>query len=298
MSEIKIETKQELHPNNLHRSKYNLKDLVKHAPSLRNHIIKTPKGDTSINFFNPQAVVALNKALLSKHYGVKNWSIPQNFLCPPVPGRSDYLHHLADLIPSKGQKNPVNCLDIGTGAGCIFPILGHSLFNWSFVGSEIDQSAINSCKVILKNNPQFKDKIFIRKQNEAKNTLNGILRKEDYFDLVICNPPFHSSAKEAEQATKKKLRNLRKKNQVEMILNFGGQAKELWCEGGEYAFVKKLILESKANTESLNWISSMISKKTTLDHMFKELEKLSAKEIKVIPMKTGNKISRILCWRF
>jgi 23S rRNA (adenine1618-N6)-methyltransferase len=37
-------------------------------------------------------------------------------------------------------------LDIGTGASCIYPILGQTVYQWHFVASDIDPISINTAK--------------------------------------------------------------------------------------------------------------------------------------------------------
>lgn len=68
--------------------------------------------------------------------------IPDGQLCPTVPNRSNYIHWIEDLLCSEvikkinsGEDNKVRGFDIGTGANCIYPLLGASLLGWSFVGS-------------------------------------------------------------------------------------------------------------------------------------------------------------------
>ena len=87
-----------LHPRNRHNGRYDLATLCQVTPELTQFLTLTPGGEQSVDFANPQAVKALNKALLAHYYAVANWDIPEGFLCPPVPGRADYIHHLADLL--------------------------------------------------------------------------------------------------------------------------------------------------------------------------------------------------------
>lgn len=67
--------------------------------------------------------------------------IPDGQLCPTVPNRSNYIHWLEDLLSSDiiAKKNSdsgcVRGFDIGTGANCIYPLLGASLLGWRFVGT-------------------------------------------------------------------------------------------------------------------------------------------------------------------
>lgn len=66
--------------------------------------------------------------------------IPDGQLCPTVPNRSNYIHWIEDLlasnvIPATLADGDVKGFDIGTGANCIYPLLGASLLGWKFVGS-------------------------------------------------------------------------------------------------------------------------------------------------------------------
>jgi 23S rRNA (adenine1618-N6)-methyltransferase len=35
--------------------------------------------------------------LLISYYDIQKWDIP-HYLCPPIPGRADYIHYIADLL--------------------------------------------------------------------------------------------------------------------------------------------------------------------------------------------------------
>ncbi|MDF1667800.1 MAG: RlmF-related methyltransferase [Planctomycetota bacterium] len=133
-----------LHPRNPHSS-YNFDQLAKSHPPLRDHI-QIKYDHQTIDFSDTAAVRALNTALLKKHYDVQFWSIPENYLCPGIPGRANYIHFLADLLGElKGGKVPlgrsVRALDVGTGANVAYPIIGIKEYRWQFVGSEIDKDA-------------------------------------------------------------------------------------------------------------------------------------------------------------
>ncbi|MBI9098576.1 MAG: RlmF-related methyltransferase, partial [Spirochaetaceae bacterium] len=110
-----------LHERNIHRDRYDLDALIKVLPELQEYTIKNPSGEKTIDFSDPKAVLSLNKALLKKYYNVENWMIPKGYLCPPIPGRADYIHYAADLLGEmnngdvpRGKR--VNVLDVGTGA--------------------------------------------------------------------------------------------------------------------------------------------------------------------------------------
>lgn len=56
-----------LHPRNQHRTGYDFGVLVQAHQTLSQYVRPNAYGDDSIDFANPQAVKALNQALL-KHY--------------------------------------------------------------------------------------------------------------------------------------------------------------------------------------------------------------------------------------
>src|SRR3989344_1564315 len=244
-----------MHPRNRHQDRYQLKQLSLTSPGLLPFVTINKYGDETIDFANPQAVKALNQALLKFFYDIKYWDIPDHNLCPPIPGRADYIHSAADLF---AQKEHLRVLDIGTGANCIYPLIGHKEYHWQFVGADIDkQSLINANKIISKN--ELTSFIELRHQPDAKSTLRNIIRPNEFFDLVICNPPFHESLEEAASGSKRKWKNLGKSS-TKSLLNFGGKGAELWCPGGEKAFILNLIQESSEYYNQVNWFTCLVSK--------------------------------------
>jgi 23S rRNA (adenine1618-N6)-methyltransferase len=295
--------KDKLHPRNKHRERYDFKQLISSCADLKPFVALNKYGDESIDFFNSQSVKALNKALLIHFYGIQYWDIPDGYLCPPIPGRADYIHHIADVLGKlNGGKIPegptMKVLDIGVGANCIYPIIGTKEYGWSFVGSEIDSIAADSANSIINKNEGLSGVIDIRLQKNTKEIFNGIITANEHFDLTLCNPPFHASLAEAKSGTLRKLKNLKQKKVSTPVLNFGGQTTELWCDGGESQFVSNMIQESEKFTHQCLWFSTLISKESNLKHVYFELRKVKATEVKTIEMGQGNKISRIVAWTF
>lgn len=295
--------KSRLHKRNKHRGRYDFKALIKTSPELKQFVALNKYGDESVDFFNPKAVKALNKALLQHYYDIDYWDIPEGYLCPPIPGRADYIHHLAELFSNVNYgKIPtgkhIKGLDIGVGANCIYPIIGNKEYGWSFVGSDIDSVSIESANKILEENKPLKNSVELRLQENPKDVFYHLIDEDDRFDFTICNPPFHASLEEAQEGSKRKLSNLTHKKVDNPTLNFGGKSNELWCEGGEERFVKEMIRESKRFSKNCLWFSTLVSKKKTLTSTFKVLEKIGAVETRNIPMGQGNKTSRIIAWTF
>lgn len=295
--------KARIHPRSQHRGRYDLEVLKRKHPPLAKHVAQNIHGNESIDFADPEAVKALNAALLLHHYDLTYWDIPEGYLCPPVPGRADYIHHIADVLcGSNFGRMPtgpgIRCIDIGTGANCIYPIIGSHEYGWSFIGTDIDQNAINSARKITDQNPRLKGKIELRLQKEPKDIFYGVLRKEERVDLSICNPPFHASAEAATEAALRKVNNLNTRKTEKPVLNFGGKSTELWTEGGERRFIRDMVRESKKFSESCFWFSTLVSKEVNLKGAREALNAVRALNIKVIPMGQGNKSSRIIAWTF
>jgi 23S rRNA (adenine1618-N6)-methyltransferase len=295
--------KSKLHPRNRYRQDYNFEILKKVQPDLEPYILTNKYRNKTIDFFKPNAVKMLNNALLKQHYAIEYWDFPSNYLCPPIPGRLDYIHYVSDLLASSNKGsipkgNNVRCLDIGVGANCIYPILGVMEYDWHFVASEVDKRSYASAQKIIDLNSKLKNKVELRLQTNSIDIFKGIIYPKEKIDLTICNPPFHSSAKEAEWSSKRKLKNLKKKKGEGLVLNFGGKSNELWYDGGEEKFLSQMIIQSKMFANNVLWFTSLISKESSLKAVYKKLKEMGVKDVKTIPMATGNKKSRIVAWTF
>ncbi|MDY8136166.1 23S rRNA (adenine(1618)-N(6))-methyltransferase RlmF [Aquimarina sp. 2201CG5-10] len=283
-----------MHPRNIHNSLYDFKALIASHPELSNYIIVNSYKNQSIDYSNPDAVLHLNKAILKHHYHLSDWNIPKDYLCPPIPGRADYIHHIADLLQENETKEKIRGLDIGVGANCIYPILGTQIYNWKMVGADINTIAVESAKKNILATPKLSDTLEIRHQKDPSHIFEGIIKPGEYYDFSICNPPFHPSKEAATKGTLRKIKNL---NNQSDRLNFGGQANELWCNGGEALFVKRMIKQSTSFKTQVGWFTSLISKKENLPKLYKQLNKLNAIH-KTIEMEQGNKRSRFIAWKF
>ena len=279
-----------LHPKNNFKNGYNFDELIIKNPELKQFVAKNEFGTVTIDFSNPEAVRELNKALICSLDKISNWNFPKENLCPPIPGRLDYIHYLADLLSLKGEAK---ILDIGTGATCIYPLLGASVFDWSFVATDIDLDSLDVAQDIIDDN-NLTEKIELRQQFKEENILKGIIVDGDSFTAVMCNPPFYKSAEEAQGANGRKSKNLGNN----AIRNFAGNNNELWYIGGEKAFLHNYLYESSLYKTSSKWFTSLVSKKENVKSLEKSSKKLGALEFKVIPMRQGNKVTRIVAWRF
>ncbi|MGY5797834.1 23S rRNA (adenine(1618)-N(6))-methyltransferase RlmF [Rheinheimera faecalis] len=287
-----------LHPRNKHHQPYDFAALCAAVPALTVFVRDNGYGLLSIDFANPAAVKTLNQALLKHMYSVEHWQLPDGFLCPAVPGRVDYLHYLADLLALLNKNkvptgSKVQLLDTGCGANLIYPLLAQAEYGWKVTASELDQDAVAAAQLLIEQN-QLQHKIALRQQHKSAHIFHGIIQPDDLFDLTLCNPPFHSSAEQALAGSERKARNLGQKSTE---LNFAGRSHELWCDGGEAAFIRLMIEESQSYAQQVLWFSSLVSKQENVPALQQQLNKLGAQH-QLLDMQQGNKQSRILAWSF
>lgn len=297
-------TKGQLHPRNRHQGRYDFPQLIQGSPELASFVITNPYGKESIDFADPEAVKVFNRALLRQFYGIRHWDIPPGYLCPPIPGRADYLHGLADLLAADNggvipRGKGLQALDIGVGANCIYPLIGHQEYGWHFTGADIDPTALDSALAIVGSN-QLASAIDLRRQAAPKQIFKGLIAPGERFDLTLCNPPFHSSLDEATRGSRRKWKNLGKQAPERKlpVLNFGGQGAELWCEGGESAFLQRMVDESRQFRDQVLWFSSLVSKGGNVPGMEARLRRSDAVEIRTVEMAQGQKQSRFVAWTF
>jgi 23S rRNA (adenine1618-N6)-methyltransferase len=292
-----------IHPRNRNSDRYDFPLLIRQYPDLGQFVFINKYGIETIDFANPAAVRMLNKVLLHHYYDIRFWELPPDHLCPPIPGRADYVHYLADLLAmecsgSIPQGPQISVLDIGVGASCIYPLLGNAEYGWRFVGADIDPSALISAQRILDGNSIAADRIELRAQASTEHFFHGIIKPGEQYDLSLCNPPFNESAGQAIAGTKRKWKNLGIKKEFQESLNFGGRHHELVYPGGEINFVQEMARESITFAQQVAWFTSLISKQSNIPILHKELKRLSAVEIRIIDMAQGQKKSRFIAWTF
>jgi len=282
-----------MHPNNKHNIPYDFERLIQANSELKPFVFTNNFETKTINFSLAEAVYQLNKAILISDYGLTDYQLPKGYLCPPIPGRADYLHHLNDLIIP--ETKPIKGLDIGVGANAIYPILGAKLYQWNMVGADINKQSVEIAQNNINLNSSLDGLVEIRFQENPAHIFSNIIKPEENYHFTMCNPPFHASEQKALKGTQRKLKNLNLDKKA--ALNFGGQSHELWCNGGEALFIKRLIKESKTFSNQVGWFTTLVSKAANLPKLIKQLDKLGATH-QIIDMAQGQKASRILAWQF
>ena len=299
----KKELKSRLHSRNKNRERYDLTALIAVTPELKDYVKLNKHGDESVEFSNPKAVKLLNQALLHHYYGITSWEFPDVYLTPPIPGRADYLHHVADLLGGVNfgripEGDLITVFDIGVGANCIYPTIGVVEYGWNFIGSDINPESLAIAEKHVEANPVLHDKIELELQPNSKDAFYGVIAKDELIDVAICNPPFHASKEDAAAGTRRKIKNLTGEEQENPELNFSGIHQELVCLGGELSFIINMIRESERYALNCFWFTTLVSKQSNVRAIQKVLRKHEVTEMKTIPMGTGNKSSRLIAWSF
>jgi 23S rRNA (adenine1618-N6)-methyltransferase len=335
--------KHRTHTRNEFQGSYDMENLCKAYEPLLEFIVENPYSTTTkqtIQFDNPHAVRALNAALLATDYQITSWQqhLPMYCLTPPVPGRADYIHHVADILgeskasadaDADADSSPVfptgplvRGLDIGTGASLIYPLIGTSTYGWSFVATDVSTESLQAAAQIAKAN-SLDEVIDIRQQKKRTRILAGILEPKEKIDFIMCNPPFYESREAFEQESERKVRNLavaKSKRGVTTTTsaspensttnttttgssnNFGGTASELWYPGGELAFISTMIDESRQIPKQCLWFSSLVSRRDHVPRLQAMLQKAKGavvvRDTRVVTMGQGRKSSAILFWSF
>ncbi|KRY38751.1 Methyltransferase-like protein 16 [Trichinella spiralis] len=183
-----------MHPRNFYRNNPpNFAELALQYPDFRQHCAIDIYGKVNFNFKNPDAIRALTNVLLKKDFGL-SIEIPPDSLVPRIPGRLNYIHWLQDLAASHFPDESVRCIDIGSGASCIYPLLGAKVCGWKFIAVEKLPDAIECArKNVMKNNLQ--NLISVVEVDGPINLYNVVeqLGAEMICSFCMCNPPFFDS---------------------------------------------------------------------------------------------------------
>ncbi|CAM0947560.1 unnamed protein product [Alopecurus aequalis] len=292
--------------------------LAKLYPSFAPFVsVSAGGGRASVDFTDFAATRELTRVLLLHDHGV-NWWIPDGQLCPTVPNRSNYIHWIEDLLSSdlipriSNSSETARGFDIGTGANCIYPLLGASLLGWSFVGSDVTDVALEWAKKNVESNPHLAGLIEIRNANEApcssnsetaaeeavtENTsepvenvlrsippiLVGVVKDSEIFDFCMCNPPFFESMEEAG---------------LNPDTSCAGTAEEMACPGGEQAFITRIIEDSVSLRNSFRWFTSMVGRKVNLKILVPKARAVGASVVKTTEFVQGKTARWGLAWSF
>lgn len=308
-------------------------------PSLKPFVFYSRDGRPRIDWTDYNSTRELTRVLLLHDHGL-NWWIPDGQLCPTVPNRSNYIHWIEDLLSSdiipKNNNNDdiVRGFDIGTGANCIYPLLGASLLGWTFVGSDVTDVAVEWAEKNVKCNQHISELIEIRKVTACQSAIS--IEDSNCGESVNCENKMDGNATVVEEAEhlpsssfdppldmNKKysgpplllgvVRDGEKfdfcmcnppffETMEEAGLNpktsCGGTPEEMVCPGGEKAFITRIIEDSVVLKESFRWFTSMVGRKVNLKFLTSKLREVGVTIVKTTEFVQGQTCRWGLAWSF
>ncbi|XP_023244769.1 U6 small nuclear RNA (adenine-(43)-N(6))-methyltransferase-like [Centruroides sculpturatus] len=226
-----------MHPRNIYRNPPNFKELSIKYPEFRQFAIQDLAGKIRIDFKDPNALRMLTTILLKNDFQL-SVEIPPDHLIPTLPQRLNYILWIEDLLESfPKQKDDIIGIDIGTGACCIYPLLGCKVKSWKFLATEINEESFDwAIKNINANNMQNQIKVI---KVNSNNILQDVISNEEIcFDFTMCNPPFFNDQNDMSVKISRTPRRSLPKS-----INTPSET-EKSTEGGEIEFIKKMIDES------------------------------------------------------
>ena len=266
--------------------------LIKEYPELKNFlkIQSDDIGQYSFDWSKKELSLLMTKHILNYYFKIEYYSIPNNFLIPPVPSRLNYINMIHSLLTSfnlineKNNENEIIGVDIGTGANIIYPLLGHSVYNWKFICSEINEEAYENALKIINNN-KLEEYIKLIKQKYKNNILIGVINREEKYTFTMCNPPYYDYEEEIKFEDKIK----------DCEYNFD----EIYFKNGEFGFFNRLFDESVCYYKNIFLFTILIGKKSNAEKIYDKIS--NEKNVKYFDMKrikTGNNMRYIIYWSF
>ncbi|KAK2002116.1 hypothetical protein LX36DRAFT_667458 [Colletotrichum falcatum] len=246
----------------------------------------------NLDFNDPAAVMQLTKSLLKRDFGLEI-ELPEDRLCPPVPNRHNYILWLKGLLDSTTYDDPdrkIIGLDIGTGASCIYPLLGCTQRPWSFFATDIDPKSLSCAKRNVElNNLQNRISVVARAPQDRLVPLDEL--GVEALGFVMTNPPFYTSERDLADSSRQKSRP--------PSTACTGAPVEMVTDGGEVGFVGRVLDESLALRGRVQWYTSMFGKQSSLEAFVGALRDRAVDNYAVAEFVQGNKTRRwAVAWSF
>ena len=112
--------------------------------------------------------------------------------------RLNYIHWVEDLLamarpPAAGAAaRTIKGIDIGTGASCIYALLGATINKWRFVATEVAAESVAAARANVERN-NLQPSIDVRHVKPGTFLVPNLRDDDGEFDFCMCNPPFFAS---------------------------------------------------------------------------------------------------------
>jgi len=286
-----------MHPRNPYSAPINIAELARQFPDVCHHVIsRLPNGRVVYDWHAPGATYAVTRALLKRDFAL-DWQQPLHHLCPPVPGRLNYLLWLEDLVlqdAAAAAPTSVCVADIGTGASAIFPLLGARRFGWSFVGLDSSAEALEHAGANVQRNC-LQHLVSLRLVPHDGNVADALASNPN-ITHTVCNPPFFSASSSSAWRQR---------------TDAGGGAGggkvacaavecELYTEGGEVQFMGNIIQQSAASAcrHHVRWFTCMVGIKADLKQLKRMCSAAGAAHVRTTTFFQGHTLRWGLAWSF
>lgn len=283
-------------------------ELASAYPNLQPFLVSgRQNGASSIDFLSAEATRFYNQALLHRWFGIK-LSLPSNHLCPTALSRTRYIRWIASLVQyCPSQQEQIVGIDVGTGASCVYPLLGKAIYNWNFIATDIDDESLASAAENVKQNC-WTDSISVIRAARQDLSDGGQSTQSPLFHILqgaldapstrklqessptfssahfsMCNPPFFESVED----------KVPRQDTVCIAT-----ASELATSGGEVEFVKQMMYESAQLGERVSWYTTLLGKKSSLYPLVAYLKTLNPLDIQDTTFKQGRNTRWALAWTF
>ena len=268
-----------MHPRNPYKTPPNFKELAIQYPSFRKVVTQDLGGKIHLDFTNQEAVRALTETLFLRDFKL-NVKIPDNSLVPTLPSRLNYLLWIEDLLSLFPDCEEIVGIDIGAGASAVYPLVAAQHFNWSMMATEADNDNLIAARDNVERN-KLDHKVTL-----VKSEINEIFKKllknnsEKVFDFSMCNPPFYTQGKHLSDDQ-----------------SVGSEA-EMKTNGGEVAFVKTMMSESKDNPLRVRVYTVLLGHKSSLSPLKQHLTSMSVTSFVSTEFCQGKTMRWGLAWTF
>ncbi|KAK6191421.1 hypothetical protein SNE40_003115 [Patella caerulea] len=279
-----------MHPRNHYRNnKPDFSQLALKYPEFADHSTQDLNGKVCLDFKKANSVRILTQTLLKEDFDL-NVELPDDRLTPTLSSRLNYIHWIEDIFGDSYKE--LRGIDIGTGASCIYPILGCKINNWSFLATDVNEKNLEYANKNVKGN-NMQTKIQVVKVEEGTCIPQFVLSSDQSYDFVMCNPPFFADHMEAQAIT-----TTRKVDRPDPPSMSTAEDCESIVPGGEAQFIKQMIQDSFQLKEKIRVFTSMVGKKINVSVIKEELKRRQISNFSTTEFCQGKTMRWGIAWTF
>lgn len=248
------------------------------------------KGKVKINFDDQESRRILTKCCLDNDFNL-DVELPKDRLSPTIPLRLNYIHFIEDVMLHCGITENISGVDIGCGSSCVYCLIALRLNPlWKMFALELDELNLKVARENVNRN-KLQEQIIIVDQESSEKIFKQLFEKDqDKKTFCLCNPPFYASEHEMTEIDNRT--GKRRKLQIEQ------PSKETVVEGGEVAFITKIINESLELRDKIQIFSTMVGCKRNFEQLLDVIKQKDIKNFITTKFIQGKVIRWCIAWSF